>query len=50
VEEDANLVKPTDFTNEIAERLVDVDALFRRCLDEFAAKVLCQIAALYNTA
>jgi len=42
------LVEPTDFTNEIAECLVYVDALLCRRLDEFAAKVLCQITTLIH--
>jgi len=42
------LVKPTDFTDKVAERLVDVDALLRRRLDEFATKMLGQIAALIH--
>jgi hypothetical protein len=36
----------SDLSHEVAERLIDVDALFGRCLYELATKVLGKIAAL----
>jgi hypothetical protein len=35
-----------DFSYEIAERLVDINALFSRCFDKLAVEVLGQITAL----
>ena len=46
VEEKTHLVVLPDFAYELAKRLIDVDPLLRRCLDEAAAKVLSQVAAL----
>ena len=40
------LVVFPDLTNQVGESFVYVDALLRRCLDELAAKVLCEVAAL----
>ena len=40
------LVVLPDLTDELAECLVDVDALLGRRLDELAAEVLCKITAL----
>ena len=42
----AHLVVPPDLTHEAAERLVDVDSLLGGRLDELAAKVLREVAAL----
>lgn len=36
-------------TDEVAERLVDVNALLSRCLDELAAEVLCKVTALIHS-
>ena len=42
-----HLVVLPDFADEVRERLVDVDALLRGRLDELAAKVLREVAALW---
>lgn len=39
-------VVPADFADEAAERLVHVDALLRRCLDESTPQVFCKVTAL----
>ena len=39
-------IVPPDFTNEVIERFIDVDTLFRRGLNEAASKVLCQFSTL----
>jgi hypothetical protein len=42
------LVVSADFTDNVVEGVVDVDARFRRRLDEFAAKVLGEVLALWR--
>jgi hypothetical protein len=39
-----------DLTDEVREGLVDIDALLGRRLDEFAAKVLCEVTTLCRRA
>lgn len=46
VNERTHLVVSPDLAHEIAESLVDVQALLRGCLDEAAAKVLCEVTPL----
>ena len=43
-----HLVVFTDFANEVAERLVHVDALFGGCLDESAPEMFRKVATLCN--
>jgi hypothetical protein len=42
----ADFVVLPDLTNEVTESLVDVDALFCRCLDELARKMFGEVTAL----
>ena len=44
--EDAHLVVLPDLTDEVSERLIDVDTLLSRGLNKLAAKVLCQVTTL----
>ena len=44
----ANLIVLPDLTDEITEGLVNVNTLFCGCFDELAAKVLGEIAALWQ--
>ena len=45
---ETDLVVLPDFAHELTKRLVDVDSLLCGRLDEAAAKVFCQVAALYR--
>lgn len=42
------LVVLSYLADKVAERLIDVNALLSRCLDELAAKVLCEVTALIH--
>jgi hypothetical protein len=42
------LVVLSNLTDEIAERLVDIDTLLSRCLDELAAEMLGKITTLWS--
>jgi hypothetical protein len=42
----ADFVVLPDLTNEVTESLVNVDALFCRCLDKFARKMFGEVTAL----
>lgn len=46
ITERTDLVVSSDLAHEIAERLVDVQALLRGRLNEPAAKVFCEVTAL----
>ena len=46
MEKKTHLVVLSDFAHELAKRLIDVDPLLRRRLDEAATKVLSQVTAL----
>ena len=48
-DDDTYLVVLPDLTHEVRERLVDVDSLLRRGLDELAAKVLREVTPLCYT-
>lgn len=43
------LVVLSYLADEVAERLVDVNALLSRCFDELAAKVFCKVTALIHS-
>lgn len=45
---ETDLVVLPDLAHELTKRLVDVDSLLCGRLDEAAAKVFCQVAALYR--
>ena len=47
MEEKTDPVVFSDFAHELVKRLVNVDSLLGGRLDEAAAKVLCQVAALW---
>ena len=43
----ADFVVLPDFTNEVTKRLINIDTLFCRCLDELARKMFGEVTALY---
>ena len=47
--ETTDLVVPSDLTNEVRKRLIDINPLFRGRLDEFAVEMLGEVATLYQT-
>jgi len=46
IRRDSYLVVLSYLADEVAECLVNVDALLSRCLDELASKVLCKVTTL----